>query len=70
VVIFGAGPGGGARWGWLPLLAGVALVDALGEVAGMTGRLALKWPNDLLLDGLKVAGILAEAVPAVAEAVP
>jgi BirA family biotin operon repressor/biotin-[acetyl-CoA-carboxylase] ligase len=57
------GPGG-ARLGWLPLLAGVALVTALAEVPGLAGRLALKWPNDLLVDGRKAAGILAEAVPA------
>jgi BirA family biotin operon repressor/biotin-[acetyl-CoA-carboxylase] ligase len=44
-----------ARWGWLPLLAGVALADT---VEGSR----LKWPNDLLLNGRKVAGILAEAV--------
>jgi BirA family biotin operon repressor/biotin-[acetyl-CoA-carboxylase] ligase len=48
-----------ARRGWLPLLTGVALAEAVGEVTGV--RASLKWPNDLLaLDGLKLAGILAE----------
>ena len=50
------------RWyGWLPLLAGVALVETvrrLGEVDAV-----LKWPNDVLIDNRKCAGILAEAVP-------
>jgi BirA family biotin operon repressor/biotin-[acetyl-CoA-carboxylase] ligase len=49
------------RYGWIPLLAGVALVDVvrrLGEIDA-----GLKWPNDLLVDGRKCAGILAEAVP-------
>lgn len=49
------------RYGWLPLLAGVALTETvrrLGEVDA-----ALKWPNDLLVDGRKCAGILAEALP-------
>jgi BirA family biotin operon repressor/biotin-[acetyl-CoA-carboxylase] ligase len=49
-----------ARRGWLPLLTGVALAEAVGEVTGV--RTSLKWPNDLLaLDGRKLAGILAEA---------
>ncbi|HKR49063.1 MAG TPA: biotin--[acetyl-CoA-carboxylase] ligase [Pseudonocardiaceae bacterium] len=51
-----------ARWGWLPLLVGVALcrtVSTLGELP-----VALKWPNDLLLGTgqRKAAGILAEVV--------
>ncbi|MGY1784024.1 biotin--[acetyl-CoA-carboxylase] ligase [Geodermatophilus sp. SYSU D00698] len=49
-----------ARRGWLPLLTGVALAEAVGEVTGV--RTSLKWPNDLLaVDGAKLAGILAEA---------
>ncbi|WP_072806731.1 biotin--[acetyl-CoA-carboxylase] ligase [Rhodococcoides yunnanense] len=54
--------------GWLPLLTGVAVVDALRTVASVDA--ALKWPNDVLIEGRKVAGILAEvavhgAAPAV-----
>lgn len=50
-------------WGWLPLLTGVALVDAVSEVSGVTP--GLKWPNDVLAGGGKLAGILAEvAAPA------
>jgi BirA family biotin operon repressor/biotin-[acetyl-CoA-carboxylase] ligase len=47
------------RWGWLPLLAGVALHDAVGEVTGLP--VSVKWPNDLLAaDGRKLAGVLAQ----------
>src|SRR4051795_8952633 len=42
----------------LPLLAAVAVAQACGEQA------RIKWPNDVLLDGRKVAGILAEGRPA------
>jgi BirA family transcriptional regulator, biotin operon repressor / biotin---[acetyl-CoA-carboxylase] ligase len=44
--------------GWLPLLTGVAVARALGQVAGVDAT--LKWPNDVLADGAKLAGILAE----------
>jgi BirA family transcriptional regulator, biotin operon repressor / biotin---[acetyl-CoA-carboxylase] ligase len=47
-----------ATLGWLPLLTGVAVVDALRAGAGVDAN--LKWPNDVLIDGRKVAGILAE----------
>jgi BirA family biotin operon repressor/biotin-[acetyl-CoA-carboxylase] ligase len=48
------------RWGWLPLLTGVALAESVGRIAGVPVR--LKWPNDLLVDDRKCGGILAEAV--------
>ncbi len=46
---------------WVPLLAGVAVVRAIRSVCGLAAR--LKWPNDVLLGGRKVAGLLAEVVP-------
>jgi len=50
------------RWGWLPLLTGVAVATGLARAAGVDT--SLKWPNDLLVnvDGeeRKAGGILAE----------
>lgn len=45
-------------WGWLPLLTGVALVDAVRQTTGIEA--AVKWPNDVLVGDGKLAGILAE----------
>jgi BirA family biotin operon repressor/biotin-[acetyl-CoA-carboxylase] ligase len=44
----------------LPLAIGVALAEALG-VFGV--KVELKWPNDVLRDGAKLAGILVETMP-------
>ena len=55
-----------AGWGWLPLATGVAVVDTVApllEVAGV--QAGLKWPNDVLAGGGKLAGILAEVARAV-----
>ncbi|QIQ02994.1 biotin--[acetyl-CoA-carboxylase] ligase [Streptomyces liangshanensis] len=50
------------RWGWLPLLTGVAVATAVARSAGVDT--ALKWPNDLLVtvggEERKAGGILAE----------
>jgi BirA family biotin operon repressor/biotin-[acetyl-CoA-carboxylase] ligase len=49
-----------ARWGWVPLLAGLAVARAVREQAEVEA--VLKWPNDLLIDDRKVCGVLSEAV--------
>jgi BirA family biotin operon repressor/biotin-[acetyl-CoA-carboxylase] ligase len=45
----------------VPLIAGLAVRQALCDLAG-SREIRLKWPNDLVLDGGKVAGLLCERV--------
>ena len=44
-------------------VAGVALATALRSLFGDDRRLKIKWPNDLLFEGAKLAGILLESAP-------
>ncbi len=51
-------------WGWLPLLVGVAVHDAVAAATGL--ETTLKWPNDVLVPGedeRKLCGILCEVAP-------
>ncbi|NYT94224.1 biotin--[acetyl-CoA-carboxylase] ligase [Salinispora sp. H7-4] len=57
-----------SAYGWLPLLAGVALVQAVTRLAELEAT--LKWPNDLLVGDAKCGGILAEGVPVAGAAGP
>ena len=54
-------PVSGMPLGWVPLVSGLALAEAIDEVAGVEA--VLKWPNDIQLpadEHRKVAGILCE----------
>jgi BirA family transcriptional regulator, biotin operon repressor / biotin---[acetyl-CoA-carboxylase] ligase len=53
-----------SRFGWLPLLAGLAVLDAVRQFSSAPA--GLKWPNDVLIgaEPRKVAGVLAEVVDA------
>lgn len=46
--------------GQLSFVAAVALAETLREVLPLSANVSLKWPNDVLLDGKKAAGILLE----------
>ncbi len=46
----------------LGFVAGLALRDALVALTHLGDRVRLKWPNDVLVDGAKLAGILLEGV--------
>lgn len=52
-----------AALGVFPLLAGLAVADAMRAVLPQTAVPMLKWPNDVLLEGAKLAGLLIDAAP-------
>lgn len=59
-----------AQRGWIPLAAGAAMTRAVGhQLTGHGGTAELKWPNDVLVDGGKICGILSEVVPGAADTV-
>jgi len=45
----------------LGFVGGVALINALRDVLGEDPKLKIKWPNDILHDGAKLAGMLLES---------
>jgi BirA family biotin operon repressor/biotin-[acetyl-CoA-carboxylase] ligase len=50
------------HFGWLPLIAGIAMTRAVQSLVAPE-RVGLKWPNDVQVDGLKISGLLAELLP-------
>lgn len=58
----GGAPAPEDAYGWLSMLCATALAAALRETAGVPAE--LKWPNDVIVAGRKVAGVLAQLVPA------
>jgi BirA family biotin operon repressor/biotin-[acetyl-CoA-carboxylase] ligase len=49
-----------AHWTWVPLTAAVGVARAVAPFA--SGRVEIKWPNDLWISGAKLGGILCEAI--------
>ena len=50
-----------AKFSGLAAVSGLAVLEAL-EKQGLADEIGLKWPNDLLLNGKKIVGILCESV--------
>ncbi|WP_312181490.1 biotin--[acetyl-CoA-carboxylase] ligase [Arthrobacter sp.] len=48
-------------YGWLSLLAALSLTRSVAARTGVEPK--LKWPNDVMVDGRKLAGVLAQVVP-------
>ena len=57
-------PLGLEHYGWLPLIAGVAMARAVASIVpNGDERVGLKWPNDVQVDGAKISGLLGELLP-------
>jgi BirA family transcriptional regulator, biotin operon repressor / biotin---[acetyl-CoA-carboxylase] ligase len=63
-----------SKLGWLPLLGGLAMAQTVQDILGEAGETAadvqlpspqigVKWPNDVLVCGQKICGVLSELVP-------
>ena len=50
------------RWPQVALVAGIAVCEAL-QTFAPRANFAVKWPNDVFLDGKKICGILSESIP-------
>jgi BirA family biotin operon repressor/biotin-[acetyl-CoA-carboxylase] ligase len=48
-----------SRAGLVPLLAGIAVAEAIKTVTGI--KAGLKWPNDILIGGRKVGGVIVDS---------
>jgi BirA family transcriptional regulator, biotin operon repressor / biotin---[acetyl-CoA-carboxylase] ligase len=49
-----------SRWPWISLVSGLAVAAAVQQVADVPAR--LKWPNDVVVEDRKLAGVLVERV--------
>jgi BirA family biotin operon repressor/biotin-[acetyl-CoA-carboxylase] ligase len=51
-----------ANFSWLPLMAGLAMANAIGTFIDASS-VQVKWPNDVLVNDLKISGVLSELLP-------
>ena len=59
-VVLDAADASPAEVATLPLVVGLAVVRAVEALLGKTSEVAVKWPNDVLVGGRKICGILCE----------